>query len=219
VSTIVIAALEDGIGIVVLVNADGKGSSLEKIILGVAEKVFGAGNFSNSESPPADDLISSRSILPRDSNVTAWADSAETLPCLDLAGTYHSTGYGTVVLCNVHNSSPSCQSVLDDFRAVNTSILPNSTDLFASFITVHTKHAQLTHTNASKYLISLGTIYPEGYGKNSTPFSTLVPATIAQFVVENGEIVGFGFNDSDTSDLTHGGSVEETSQVWFVKEA
>jgi hypothetical protein len=219
VSTIVIAALEDGIGIVMLVNADGKGSSLEKITLGIAEKVFGAGNSSNSESPSADDSISSRSILPRDSNVTAWADSAETPPCLDLAGTYHSTGYGTVVLCSVHNSSPSCQSVLDDFRAVNTSILPNSTDLFASFITVHTKHAQLTPTNASRYLISLGTIYPEGYGKNSTPFSTLVPATIAQFVVENGEIVGFGFNDSDTSDLTHGGSVEENSQVWFVKEA
>jgi hypothetical protein len=219
VSTIVVAALEDGIGIVVLVNADGKGSSLQKILLGVAEKVFGAGNSPNSPGPPADDSITSRSILPRDSIVTARADSAETPPCLDLTGTYYSTGYGTVVLCSVRSSSPSCQSVLDDFRAVDKSISPNSTDLFASFITVNTKHALLTHTNASQYLISLGTIYPEGYGKNSTPFSTLAPATIAQFEVENGKIAGFGFNESDTSDLTHGGSVEETSQVWFVREA
>jgi hypothetical protein len=216
VSTFVVAAPEDGIGIVVLVNADAKGLSLEEIILGVAEKVFGAGNSSNF--PPADNSITSRSILPRHSGVTARADSAGTPPYLDLAGAYHSTGYGTFDLCSVHSTSPSCQSVLDDFRAVTKSISPNSTDLFSSFNTLWSSHAHFTHTNASKYLISLGTIYPEGYGKNSTPFSTLAPATTAQFVVENGKVVGFGFNDSDTSDLTHGGSVEETSQVWFVKE-
>jgi len=217
VSAVVVAALDDGIGIVVLVNADAKRLSLEKIIVGVAEKVFSAGNSSNF--PPADDSITSRSTMPRHSGVTVRADSARTPPYPGLAGTYHSTGYGTVVLCSVDSSSPSCRSVLDDFRAVNESISPNSTDLFASFNTVWSKHAHFTHTNASKYLISLGMVYPEGYGKNSTPFSTLAPITTAQFVVENGKIVGFGFNDSDTSDLTHGGSVEETSQVWFVKEA
>jgi hypothetical protein len=212
VSTVVVAAPEDGIGIVVLVNADSKGLSLEKIIVGVAEKAFGAGN--SSSSPPADDSITSRSILP----VTTRADSAGTPPYTDVAGTYHNTGYGTIVLCSVHSTSPSCQSVLDDFRAVNKSISLNSTDLFASFDTVLSTHVHFAHTNASEYLISLGTIYPDGYGKNSTPFSTLAPATTAQFMVENGKIVGFGFNDSDASDLTHGGSVEETSQVWFVKE-
>jgi hypothetical protein len=217
VSTTVIAAPEDGIGIVVLANADVKGESLNKIFLGVAEKVFGAGNSSNH--PRADDSITSRSILLRHAGVTTRANSAGTPPYLDLAGTYHSTGYGTVVLCSVNSSSPSCRSVLDDFRAVNESISPNSTDLFASFDTLWSKHAHFTHTNASEYLISLGTIYPEGYGKNSTPFSTLGPAATGQFVVKNGKIVGFGFNDSDTSDLTHGVSVEETSQVWFVKEA
>ena len=215
-STIVVAALEDGVGIVVLVNADEKGSSIEKILLGVAEKAFGAGNSSNFL--PADNSITSRSIMPRHSGLTPRTDNAGTPPSLDLAGTYHSTGYGTIALCSVHSSSPSCQSVLGDFRAINKSISPDSTDLFASFITLWSKHAHLTYTNANKYLISLGTIYPEGYGKNSTPFSTLAPITTAQFVVENGEIVGFGFNDSDVSDLTHGGSVEETSQVWFVKE-
>jgi hypothetical protein len=217
VSTLIVAAPEDGIGIVVLVNADSKASSIGNIILGVAEKVFGAENSSNFQ--PADDSITSRSILPRHSSVTSRADSAETPPYLDLAGTYHSTGYGTLVLCSVHSTSSSCRGVLDDFRAVNESISPNSYDLFASFNTVWSKHAHFTHTNASNYLMSLGTIYPEGYGKNSTAFSTLAPATTAQFVVENGRIVGFGFNDSDISDLTHGGSVEETSQVWFVKEA
>jgi hypothetical protein len=217
VSTYIATALEDGIGIVVLANADAKTSSLRNIVIGVAEKAFGTGN--SSSSPPANDSITSRSIVPRHSGVTARADSTGTPPYLDLAGTYRSTGYGTLVLCSVLSSSPSCQSVLDDFRAVNKSIPSNSTDLFASFITVWSKHAHLTYTNDTKYLISLGTIYPEGYGKNSTPFSTLAPETIAQFVADNGKIVGFGFNDSDISDLTHGGLVEETSQVWFAKEA
>ena len=211
------AAPEDGIGIVVLVNADAKGLSLEKIVLGIAQKAFGTGDSSNS--PPADDSITSRSVLPRHVDVTAREESVGTPPYLDPTGTYYSTGYGTVFLCSVHSSSPSCRSVLDDFRAINKSTSPDSTDLFASFNTVWSKHAHLAHINASKYLISLGMIYPEGYGKNSTPFSTLAPATIVQFAVESGKVVGFGFNDSDTSDLAHGGSVEETSQVWFTKEA
>ena len=217
VSTVIAAALEDGIGIVVLANADTKESSLETIILGVADKVFGGGNSSNFAS--ANDSLTSTPIVPRDFSVTTRADSAGALPSLDLAGTYHSTGYGTVDLCSVNSSSPSCQSVLDDFRAVNGSISPNSTDLFASFDTVWSSHIHLTHADASRYLISLGTIYPEGYGKNTTPFSTLEPISTAEFVVENGKVVGFGFNDSDTSDLTRGTSVEETSQVWYDKEA
>ena len=213
-STTIVAALEDDLGIVVLANADAKGSSLRNIFLGIAEKVFGAENSSNS--PSANNSVTSRSILPRHSIATTRADSAGAPPNLDLAGTYHSTGYGTLVLCSVHSTS-SCRGVLDDFRAVNKSISPN--DLFASFNTVWSKHAHFAYTNPSKYLMSFGTIYPEGYGKNSTPFSTLAPATTAQFVVENGKVVGFGLNDSDTSDLTHGRSVEETSQVWFVKKS
>ncbi len=217
VSTAIVAALEDGIGIVVLANADSKALSLRNIILGVAQKAFSSAN--SSDSPPTNKLTVLRSVMPQHAGVVARADGAGTPPYLDPAGTYYSTGYGTLILCSVHSSSPSCQGVLDDFRAVNKSISPNSTDLFASFNMVWSKHAQFTHTNASKYLIFLGTIYPEGYGKNSTPFSTLAPTTIAQFVVENGKTVGFGFNDSPVSDSTHGGSVEETSQVWFVKEA
>jgi hypothetical protein len=72
VSTVVVAALEDGIGIVVLVNADAKGLSLEKIIVGVSEKVFGAGNSSNF--PPADDSITSRSIYT--TAPTFWCDGS-----------------------------------------------------------------------------------------------------------------------------------------------
>jgi hypothetical protein len=43
-------------------------------------------------------------------------------------------GYGTAVLCSVHTGSSrsSRQSVLNDFRSVDESLPPNSTDLFMS---------------------------------------------------------------------------------------
>jgi hypothetical protein len=189
VTSAIIAALDDGIGIIALASADAKEISIKNIILKALEKAF-------------------------------TSDSAGTPSYLDLAGTYNNPGYGALVLCNVHSTSPSCESVLDDFRAVNKSLSPSSTDLFAHWRTVWTTHVQFTYTNASHYLISTGTIYPEGYGRNSTPFSTLSPFTTAQFVVENERVVGFGFNETGDSDVTLGGqSVEETFQVWFVKEA
>ena len=215
VSSFIAAAPEDGIGIIVLVNADSKGTAVSNIILKAAEIAFGSAN--PSSSPPANQSAASRSILPRHAGVAARGDYSRTPPYLGVAGSYYSAGYGALELCNVNSSSSSCESVLDDFRAVNGSLSPN--DLFSSWNSPLVAHAQFTYTTASQYLLSLGTVYPEGYGKNSTPFSTLVPATIALFEVENGSVVGFGLNDTDESDLTRAGSVEETSQIWFIKQA
>jgi hypothetical protein len=217
VTSAIVAALEDGIGIVVLVNGDAKDTPILDIILKVSEKAFGSAD--TSSSPPANQPTNSRhSTLPRHTT-DLMADSAGA-PSLDLAGTYYNPGYGALVLCSVHSTSPSCESVLNDFRTLNNSFSPNTTDLFAYWRTVLTTHVQFTHRYASQYLVSIGTIYPEGYGRNSTPFSTLAPATIAEFTEESGRVVGFGFNETADSDVAHSGqSVEETSQVWFVKEA
>ena len=217
-TTVIVAAPEDGIGIIVLVNAESKGTAVSDIIQKAAEIAFSSTN--SSSAPPTSPSTVSRSILPRDAQragLAAHGDSSGTPPYLDVAGSYYSSGYGALELCNVNSSSSSCESVLDDFRAVNKSLSP--TDLFVSWSSPWIAHGQFTYTNGTQYVISLGTIYPEGYGKNSTPFSTLAPTTVAQFVVENESVIGFGFNDSAVSDLTQGGSVEETSQVWFVKQA
>jgi hypothetical protein len=119
-------------------------------------------------------------------------------------------------LCSVRSSSPSCQKVLSDFQSIDKSLSPNSTDLFISWDSVFVSHIRLTHANGTLFLLSTGTIYPGGYGKNSTPFSTLQPAHwVVDFVVEKGCVVGFGV----LHDLEQAGSVEEASDVWFVKQA
>jgi hypothetical protein len=218
VTSSIVGALEDDIGIVVLVNANSQDEPVLEIIIEVIEKAFGSANTS-SFPPDNQPTISHRSTLSRRSGVMSRAESAGTT-YLDLAGTYYNPGYGAIVLCNVHSTSPSCERVLDDFRAVDSSLSSNSTALYVPWRTVWSTHAQFTLINADQYLLSIGTIYPEGYGKNSTPFSTLLPATLVQFVVENGRVAGFGFDDTTDSDVTHSDqSVEETSQVWFDKEA
>jgi len=220
VSTAVAAALEDGIGIIALTNADSKAEPIVDIILKVAEKAFGFGNSSPPANSPTTVTRRSDLLVPRRAGVTAHANEGP--PGVDLTGTYYNAGYGTGVLCSVHSSSPSCHGVLDAFRTIDPSLTPNSnsTDLFASWVTLLSTHIRFKHANDSQYLISTGSIYPKGYGKNTTAFSTLAPYATAEFVVENKKVVGFGWDNMvDGGGLRQAGSVEETSEVWFVKQA
>jgi len=224
VTTAVAATLENGIGIIVLMNADSKEDAILDIILKVADKAFSSGNSSSSPSPSPNSstTVTRRSnlLVPRRAGVTARADQGA--PDIDLTGTYFNPGYGTGVLCSVHSSSPSCGGVLDAFRSIDPSLSSNSssTDLFASWVSVFSTHIRFTYTNSSQYSISAGSIYPHGYGKNTTAFSTLAPIATAKFKVENGKVVGFGWNNTgDDGDMQQTGSVEETSEVWFVKQA
>jgi hypothetical protein len=128
------------------------------------------------------------------------------------------------MLCSVHSSSPSCQNVLDAFRSIDSSLSPKSTspDLLASWFTVSNTHIRFTYTDDNQYSVTVGSIYPQAYGKNLTPLSTLVSFAKAEFVMENMKVVGFGWNNiNEDGDVQteRAGSVEETSEVWFVKEA
>jgi hypothetical protein len=215
VSAVIAAALEDGVGVIMLANADDKQSYLTDIIGWVAEKAFST---ETSSSPSANtSTLFSRTNLRRRSGMSPREENTTPLGDLDLAGTYHNAGYGTAELCSVHSSSSSCQSVLADFRSVDKSLSPNSTDLFISWITTWTSHVRFIHANGTQFIISSGTIYPEGYGKNTTAFSTLESGGQATFVVENKSVVGFGI--SGISGVEHAGPVEEASDVWFDKVA
>ena len=219
VTTYLGAALEDRIGIIVLANADSKITTLYDIADTAAAIAFGSGD---SSSPPANQsIVSRRSNLPRRAGLMARGYGGGTPAPSDidlLTGTYYNAGYGTGELCSVRSSSPSCKSVLDAFHAIDPSLAPNSPDLFASWITLLSTHVRFAHTNDSQYLIYIGSIYAEGYGKNTTPFSTLDSSATAEFVVENGKVSGFGWNDLGDGGK-RAGSVEETSDVWFAKVA
>lgn len=209
-SALVAAAPNGGFGIIALANADAKQPSLTDIALLAAKKALG------SETKNSNASTLSRANPQPSSEMTPRAESTAVLHSRDMAGTYFNAGYGTAVLCSVHSSSSSCQNVLDDFRSVDKYLSSNSTDLFVSWITVFGSHVRFTHSNDTQYTIYAGTIYPEGYGKNSTPFARQSAIGLATFVVENESVVGFGI--SGISDVERPGPVEEASDVWFVRQ-
>jgi hypothetical protein len=236
VSSYLAIAPEDGIAIAVFANTDSEDNYLEDITLVAAAKAFGLADpssSSSSSSPAAANQSSAsrrRSNLPRHADLTARSEDhgaggpPPPPPDVDvLTGTYYNAGYGMGELCSVRSTSASCRSVLAAFCAIDPSLSPNSTsaDLFASWVTLLSTHVRFTHnTNAtgSQYVLSIGSIYPKGYGKNTTPFSTLAPSAKVEFVVEYEKVVGFGWYDLGEH-VKREGSVEKTSDVWFVKEA
>ncbi|KAI0005373.1 beta-lactamase/transpeptidase-like protein [Russula compacta] len=204
VSAYIAAALSDGIGIIALANAGAKQPFLADIIIRVADKAFG---LAASNSSPANQSTVKRS---QRAGVRARADSAATLSYPDLAGTYFNAGYGTGFISFLSERSgrlPFCRQV--SFAKLNGSVR------LLGYSVEHTP--PFYPTNGSQYSISVGTIYPEGYGKNTTPFSTLSPGATATFVVESETVVGFGV--SGISGVERVGPVEKASDVWFVKQA
>jgi hypothetical protein len=150
---------------------------------------------------------------------------------VDLIGTYHDVGYGPIELCSSssHWQSDACRHVLHDFDLLDEATQPSMTHedalLFASWPSVFTTHARfvpidkgltgLTNTASRRYLVELGTVYPTGYGRNKTAFAHWFFRVIADFVMEDGQVKGFGL--SGIGGRQGYGSVAENSDVWFTK--
>jgi len=210
----------DGVGIVTLANADLKQPALIEITFLILRKLAGY----------TDEL------MPADLSGRPWtrfrsATSSVGCPCeeglseinelppsrLDLTGTYDDVGYGTFTLCDASSRSDECQLVLDDFRLVNEPQTGDPNGLFASWPSALTSHARFNPTNTTgRYLVDFGTLYPAGYGKNTTPFAHWMGDVPADFVVEDGVVRGVGFGGLSEREQNHE-SVEENFDVWFRK--
>jgi hypothetical protein len=144
---------------------------------------------------------------------------------IDLAGTYHDVGYGSIELRSSSSQSDACWHVLHDFDLIDEATQPSMTHedaLFASWPSVFTTHARfvpvdedLTSTAGRRYFVDFGTLYPTGYGRNTTPFAHWIFKVIADFIVEDGQVKGFGL--SGIGERQGYGSVEGDSDVWFTK--
>ncbi|KAG2362374.1 beta-lactamase/transpeptidase-like protein [Suillus spraguei] len=128
-------------------------------------------------------------------------------PILELAleefsGTYTDAGYGAITFCTPSGNSSYCQDVISDFATVDAgkSSAPQSVQLLAEW---------------PRYT----SLFPEGYGRDSTPFETEFFEATAEFVVENGKVIGFGFGLLDQlteRERTHT-TVKDRADVWFDK--
>lgn len=219
VSTAITIPVFDGVGVVTLANADGKHPALSDITHVVLKKLAGY----TDESMPAE--LSARLWTQFPS-----ATSGVNHPCeeglsatnelppsrLDLTGTYDNVGYGTFSLCDASSRSDECRLVLDDFRLVDEPLTSDPNRLFASWSCVWSSHARFNPTNTTgRYLVDFGTLYPAGYGKNTTPFAYWMGRIPADFVVEDGIVKGVGFGGIGERERNE--IVEENFEVWFRK--
>ena len=159
-------------------------------------------------------------------NVTRTdSDARNSALSLDLfAGAYTNPGYGSFTLCSPSSPSSYCTQVRSNFSIVdNVQGNPRaaSSDLLAEWPRVCSSHVRLRHQTGSIFEIYFTSLYTHGYGKDTSPFETGevgTPEGIAEFVVEDGRVVGFGVSGL-VGQLTERArtyeSVQDRAEVWF----
>lgn len=164
----------DGLGFIILVNAGDKFAEnlvLEKKLMRAAFDLPDPTGPTEPEKPKKNETETTP--LP--------------LPLSAYAGTYNNTGYGgALTLCDPSPSALNahapeyCARVIADYASVDA-FLPRaisnvSTDrapqLLASWPRIWSSHLRLTHKSGNKFWLAPSSLFPEGYGRNATPFDT-----------------------------------------------
>ncbi|KAF8436227.1 beta-lactamase/transpeptidase-like protein [Boletus edulis BED1] len=144
------------------------------------------------------------------------------------AGTYSNPGYGAFTLCSPSSPSTYCTRVQSDFSIVDNAqgtgaSVSNSEDLLAAWSRVWSSHIRMRHQHDLVFDVYLTSLYPNGYGKDTTPFATKEGGVwtangVAEFVVEEGRVVGFGLaglvGHVTERARTYEG-VRDRAEVWF----
>ena len=111
-------------------------------------------------------------------------------------GTYANPGYGFFTLCSPSSMSSYCAKVQSDFAIVDgVQGSPNPyLDLPMKWPRVCSSHMHMRHKLGSTFEMYFMSLYPFGYGKDTTPFETKVIGVMAEFVIEDGQVMGFGIS-------------------------
>lgn len=216
ISTLVTIQPWDNIASVILTNADNK--YLQN--LEIAQTIGASSSIGNTVAVSAGvrrPSVRSAAILR-----SRAEDSAP--PLANLAGTYSNGGYGSpITLCDTSSTSQYCAQTLAAFHIVDTyaAAEDNGSELYATWPRAWSSHVRLTHLEGNQFTALPTTLYPNGYGRNTTPFEEISGTGLVEFVVEGGKVAGFSLRESvgeETNREKKGGSVEETADAWFIRE-
>jgi hypothetical protein len=197
-------------------------------------------NLRSKPSPPMSVLFIAKSLsfyspyhrfskpnTPEKKSITPPAENVVDLELAleEFSGTYANAGYGLINFCSPSGSSSYCQDVILDFATVdsNKSSAPQSHQLFAAWPRVWSSHIRGVHRSGNTFEVQYTSLFPEGYGRDTTPFETAEIGTseaTAEFVVEDGKVVGFGLvglvGQLTERERTHT-TVKDRAEVWFDK--
>ncbi|KAG1859372.1 beta-lactamase/transpeptidase-like protein [Suillus subalutaceus] len=208
----------DNIGVVVFANGRDKATPVMNIsnrIIDVALKLR-----SKLSPPIKPDTSEKKLITPPNENVVDLELALE-----EFTGTYTNAGYGAITFCSPSSSSSYCQDVISDFTAVDAgkSTAPQSVQLFAAWPRIWSSHIRGVHRSGNTFVVHPTSLFPEGYGRDTTPFETSEIGSseaTAEFVVEDGKVVGFGLvglvGQPTKRERTYT-TVKDQAEVWFDK--
>ena len=134
--------------------------------------------------------------------LAAQSTNSSSLPA-DLeafSGNYTNAGYGNITLCTAQTDSPYCDDVLTSFAPFIAQSPPP--ELYAAWSRVFADHIRLTYMSDAEFNLQTTSLFPNGYGANTTAFETAVSGEsdgTVTFVLSNSssadadaEVLGFG---------------------------
>jgi len=140
---------------------------------------------------------------PEDRRMTALKPDAGAkllLPLSSYAGTYSHTAYGNFTLCAPDSTSDYCRAVVKTFNTVECAkVLPGHErahvdQLYGAWPRVWSDHLRLTHNRDHLFFNDFPTLFPEGFGKDTSPFLQSSGrdgrGVWMQFGVENNRVTG-----------------------------
>ncbi|KZT05037.1 beta-lactamase/transpeptidase-like protein [Laetiporus sulphureus 93-53] len=224
ISTRVAFLPSDGLGLVLLANADEKASANEAIMYRVVEDVLG---LRRVDRPLAHDSSSLADEEQSRSIEHERASGIREPPSLDLekyTGTYSNLGYGAFTLCSPESTSHYCTEVLADFAPFRS---PNEQALYASWPRIWSTHLRSVPKEGETFDFQFTTLFPRGYGLNSTAFETFETdesGGTGMFVLQerNGEqdVKGFALmleEEAVKERKKHFEDIEGYADAWFRK--
>ncbi|KAG1805214.1 beta-lactamase/transpeptidase-like protein [Suillus subaureus] len=208
----------DDVGVVVFANGGDKATPVMNIFKRIVDAAL---NLRSKPLPPIEpDTSEKKPVTPPNENVVGLELTLE-----EFSGTYANAGYGAITFCSPSGSTSYCQDVISDFAAVDggKSSAPQTVQLFAAWPRIWSSHIRVVHRSGSTFVVQYTSLFPEGYGRDRTPFETAEIGTseaTADFVVENGKVVGFGLvglvgqlMERERTQAT----VKNRAEVWFDK--
>ncbi|KZV58956.1 hypothetical protein PENSPDRAFT_695599 [Peniophora sp. CONT] len=207
VTTLVMFAPHDRVGLVLLINQE---SQLAVMDIGGAifRKAFGI--------PLGDPPKPTSQEKPLGKQET---NELEPVPA-GLTGTYHSAGQGSpVTFYSPSSSGPEAERVLSTFRTECGELAAN--DLYAALPRAWCTHIHLVHLGGARFSLQYNWFFPEGYGKDKSPFALHAQDReygAVQFEIEGERVVGFGLTGTAGNETVlqrRAGRLQESADAWF----
>lgn len=221
-----------GVGVIALSNADQPQDAYYKVAYRLIEDVLKLAHIVDPDETPFLGNITTQDDAQSEGSTTITLSTTLSR----YAGTYKNPAYGNFTLCAPTSRSKYCSRVLAEFAACGER--GEHPALYAAYPKFMSSHIRLTpdplprvrsatepaatHENIDTWELEFVSLFPQGYGKDSTPFVYRVlggSMMEVRCVVVGGAVDGCGIVNVtlDEGRVLREGPVKDIADVWFAR--